>query len=515
MILVPPQMIPEIDRYACEVLGIPTLTLMDRAGGAVADAVRTYVPKGSSVSVFAGKGNNGGDGYAAALKLMSDYTVTVYDVFSAGQRSEEGKHFLYGYTAAGGTVLPLTFDEKQLQDIRSSQCVVDAVFGTGYTGALPDVAIKLADVIMSMDDAVKIAIDVPLGIDSALGTLVLPQTYIATATVILGFVKTGLVSYPARKYLGNLIYDNLGLQNESVSKCFAIKDYCVDGELALQLLPKRAIDSHKGTFGKLLMITGSSTYQGAAHLTLEAALRSGVGYVTYLGEKELCDSLVLKFPEVIYKPCCVSNLTESELDALSQSYSAILIGSGLGQSKPDELYRILEQLLKTDGSPIVLDADAINVLAKDTRRSSDLIASSPRKIILTPHPLEFSRLTDIPIQHINGNRLALARTFASEKKCTLVLKGAGTIVCDGQSTYVNSSGSSALAKAGSGDVLAGHLAALVALGIDPTRASALAVYLHGAAADSLAEEMSEFGVTPSDLPAEIARQITKLEKNRK
>ena len=507
-------MISEIDRYASEKLGIPTLTLMDRAGGAVASAVKKYVSVGSKVAVFAGKGNNGGDGYAAALKLMDDYNVTVYDVFDGGQRSDEGKHFLCEYSSHGGVIEALTFSEKQLDNITSSHCVIDAVFGTGYSGELPEKVCRLIDLICAMDSAFKIAVDVPLGVNADFGTLLLPATYCATATVVLGFIKIGLVSYPARKHLGNLIYDNIGLQNEAVFEHFNFKDYYIDRELASSLLPQRPIDSHKGTFGKLLVITGSSTYPGAAHLTVESALRSGVGYVTYLGEKEMCDSLVTRFPEVLYKPCSIEKITESDIAAFSSDYTAILIGSGIGQAHPQELYRVLEQLIKTDGCPLILDADAINVLAKNPEHSADLIASSPREIILTPHPLEFARLIDLPLHLIKDDRLACAVTFATERCCTVVLKGAGTVVCDGQHTYVNSSGSSALAKAGSGDVLAGHLAALVALGMTPGEASALAVYLHGLAADILAEELSEFGVTPSDLPKEIARQIAELQKKR-
>lgn len=513
MILVPSHMIPKIDRFASQELGISTLTLMDRAGEAVARTVREHVKEGSKVAVFAGKGNNGGDGYAAALKLMSDYRVTVYDVFSQGQRTEEGKYFLREYSSKSGVIEPLTFDENQLNNITSSHCIIDAVFGTGYTGELPEKVCQLIDIICTLDDAVKVAIDVPLGIDADFGTLIIPKTYTATATVVLGFVKTGLVSYPARKHIGKLVYDNLGLQKEDIIERFGIKDYYIDYELAASLVPHRTKDSHKGTYGKLLVITGSSTYPGAAHLTLEAALRSGVGYVTYLGEKEMCDSLLQKYPEALYRPLSLSDITNSDLAEFSRKYTAILIGSGLGGDNSGGLYHILEQLLKNEGCPLVLDADAINTLAKYPEASCNLIANSPREVILTPHPLEFARLVDLPLSLVTDDRLSLAKTFASENSCTLVLKGAGTVVADGTDTYINSSGSSALAKAGSGDVLAGHLAALVALGMSPVRASALAVYLHGAAADSLSKELSEFGVIPSDLPLEIAKQIAKLQNN--
>ena len=511
MLLVHPSLISRIDKYASDSLGIFTHTLMGRAGRAVENAVRECSELGARVSIFAGKGNNGGDGYAAALYLLEDYDVTVYDVFSAGQRSDEGKSFLAEYAASGGRIEPLTFDENQVLDIAKSAVVVDAVFGTGFCGALPEIALKLAKLIGSLDGVCRIAVDVPLGVDAALGAVDFEVVYRADATVVLGFVKTGLVSYPAKEYVGKLIYDNLGLQKDEILRNFTVDSYCIDQEIARELLPQRAENSNKGSFGKLLMLTGSSRYPGAAHLSLEAALRSGVGYVTFMGEKELTDTLLPKLPEAIYRTFSPTNASFDELAeliTLSSSHSAILVGSG--SSRSEGLFRLLECLLETNGAPLILDADAINVLSEHPDTAKRLISHSPRKVVLTPHPLELSRVSGIPTDIIQQNRLAVAKDFAREHSCILVLKGAGTVVTDGEVTYVNSSGSSALAKAGSGDVLAGHLAALVASGIDPLSASALAVYLHGRAADALSEELSDFGVIPSDLPREIARQISKI-----
>jgi NAD(P)H-hydrate epimerase len=175
--------------------------------------------------------------------------------------------------------------------------------------------------------------------------------------------------------------------------------------------------------------------------------------------------------------------------------------------------KILSYIIENYEGILIIDADGINALSKLDKNI--LSKSSCSKIILTPHPLEFSRLSGIPTVEVQSNRLATGKEFAKEHNCILVLKGAGTIVTDGKETYINSSGSSALAKAGSGDVLAGHLAALIASGISPLEASALAVYLHGLAADALAEELSDFGVIPSDLSRELARQIRQLEQSRK
>ncbi len=509
MILAQPSLISKIDKFAADSLGIPARTLMERAGRAVAEAVRSYVKRGSRISIFSGKGNNGGDGYAAAFDLMTDYDVCVYDVFASGQRTDEGKHFLSAYSAAGGSIDPLTFDGAQMDFITSSDCLVDAVFGTGFSGEMPDEAARLAEVFSSQSASIIIAVDVPLGVNAADGSVREDASYHATATVSLGFIKHGLVSYPAREYVGRLIHDNIGLHNEQIISEFDLSDHYIDYELASALIPNRAENSSKGSFGRALVITGSSEYPGAAHLSLEAALRGGVGLVTYLGEGSLCDSLSMKHPEAIYKRTApIRDLTDGDCDGIAQlsaSHGCTLIGSG--SSRSAGLRALLCRLLADDGSPIILDADAVNVLSEDSEEGRSLIARSPRTVILTPHPLELSRISGIPTDDVQAGRLSVAKSFALENKCILVLKGAGTLITDGVTVYINSSGSSALAKAGSGDVLAGLIASLVAGGLDPLRASALAVYFHGLAGDVLEQGLSPFGVTPSDLPREIGRQL--------
>ena len=510
MLLFEPSMISKIDSYAINTLGIPAHTLMHRAAEAVAEAVRSFTPSGAKVRIFAGKGNNGGDGYAAALLLMNDYDVKVYDVFGAGQRSDEGRYYLASYKFCDGAYETLTLNADTLADIRDSACIVDAVFGTGFVGEQPKQTVELANIFASLNDVITIAIDVPLGVNASDGTVDKSASYHASATVCLGFVKPGLISYPAKEYVGKLIYCDIGLDSASSLSVFNSNSYYIDYDLASSLIPSRRQNSSKGTFGKLLMITGSGDFPGAGHLSLEAALRSGVGYVTYLGEKCMCDSLVQKLPEAIFKPCDISNITPNSLENIVEiavKSSATLIGSG----RPvDTGLRILtERLLAEEGSPIVLDAGAISVLTSENNLTVPSVKNARRRVILTPHPLELARLLSLPLESVLEHRLSVARDFARENDCILVLKGAATVVTDGTTTYINSSGSSALAKAGSGDVLAGFLAGVIASGVDPLSASALSVYFHGLAGDKLAAELSELGVIPSDLPREIAKQIAK------
>lgn len=285
-------------------------------------------------------------------------------------------------------------------------------------------------------------------------------------------------------------------------------------EWAKATLPKRKLDANKGNYGRLFAYVGSDMYMGAAHLALEAALRGGVGYVEAAASGELKKTLLLKFPEIIYKEFkSAESLSFSEMKKLVEEQrrsTAVLIGCG--SSKSNALFEIISMLLSEDGGALVLDADAINSMADNRDRSLELLKNAKRKVVLTPHPLEFSRISGIDVAYINENRENTAIAFAKEYGCTLLLKGNRTVITDGSTTYINTSGSSALAKAGSGDTLAGLISSLSATTVLPLiETAALGAYVHGRAGDRLAKEFSEYGVTPSDIPAEMARALAEIE----
>ena len=512
MLLARSSLISQIDNYSETELGISVIELMDRAGRAVAFEVRKRVVCGSRVVILAGKGNNGGDGYSAAIHLMDDYNVTVYDVFSQGQKNATGQFYLNKFTELGGEVIPLTLDGETKDKIRSADCIVDAIFGTGFRGELPEIITPLAAVVSSSVGAIKIAIDVPMGVNADNGSVILSSATAMQLTVALSFIKPGLVSFPAKSYVGEIVYNDLGLPLDKLVRKFDFKYILTDKNVSRELLPHREENTNKGSFGKLFVITGSQTFKGAAYLSCEAALRGGVGYVYYNGNQALCNELLAKYPEIIYKSNDnLENLSEEEAEILvkeADKCSAILVGSGCTTS--GGLLTLVRKLLSTEGSPVIIDADAINVLSDLDGAGVVHIKEAKRKVILTPHPLEFARLSGNAVSFVQLNRIDAARKFAAENKCILALKGAATVVTDGDTVYVNSTGSSALAKAGSGDVLAGFLSSMIASGADVLNATALSVYIHGAAADALAKEYSAFGITPSDLPLEMAKQLAML-----
>ena len=243
------ELITEIDSYAQNVLGISVMTLMERSGDAVASVIRHRVAPGGKVVILAGKGNNGGDGYASAIKLMPDYDVKVIDVFGEGQRSEEGKHFLGEYLRLGGKLENLDLTEEKKHEIRTSNCIVDAIFGTGFRGEIPEIVKELSVVISESLGAEKIAIDVPIGVDADDGSVEL-CAFSATATVELCFIKPGIVSYPARSFVGEIIFDDLGLPRDVIRAHFEdrLRYDLTDSKWAAETLPVREANSNKGSF---------------------------------------------------------------------------------------------------------------------------------------------------------------------------------------------------------------------------------------------------------------------------
>lgn len=507
-------MVSKVDAYCRDVLGIPTSVLMKKSGDAVAEVIRERAPKNKHVVILAGKGNNGGDGYAAAAEIVSDYDVVVYDVFSAGQKTDEGREFLALYKERGGKIINFEPTAEILSHIKSAGCIVDAIFGTGFQGEMPEQLRPLAVAIREAVEAQKIAIDVPLGINADNGS-VSDFAISVGATVELSFIKPGIISYPARSFVGRVIHDDLGLPRKTITGAFEFNYHMVDSEWVGNHFKLRENNSNKGSFGKLLVITGSEKYRGAAHLSVDAALRGGVGLVTYLGTSSLVSELSQKYPEAIYKTvdsiATADGNKIAEILEASARHSVTLVGSG--SDNTDGLLDLTLALLDSEGGTVILDADAINALASMGEEGPRAIKKAKRKVVLTPHPLEFARLCGMNVAAVQQHRLEAAVKFAKENRCVLVLKGAGTIITDGDEVYINAVGCSALAKAGSGDVLAGYMAAMIAQNTDEIlHAAALSVYFHSLAGESLADEFSSYGVTPSDLSREIARHMAKTEK---
>lgn len=261
-------------------------------------------------------------------------------------------------------------------------------------------------------------------------------------------------------------------------------------------LPRRTAESNKGTYGRVLLLCGSGDMRGAAALATLGALRLGAGLVTLASSREVIDALSSSIYEALW-------LDRSTPDILERSDKMQSIGIGCGMGQTAETKQLVTALLDREGAPLVIDADGINVL----RGRAYLLKEAKREVILTPHPLEFSRLCGLSVEAIQSDREGVAAAFAKEYGVTLLLKGHRTVITDGEQTFINPTGSSALAKGGSGDVLCGMLCALLAQGCTPLDAAVIAAYLHGEAGEKLAEVYSEYGVLASDLPAAAAKLL--------
>lgn len=504
MKLVRPESIPNIDAEWIQSAGVTEEALIRMAGKAVADAVCALPVKGD-VLILAGGGNNGADGYAAALALHEKgIFARVVDVFGKGQRSEGGRAVFAEYRARIGEPHTAAY----LKEDSEAPILVEAIMGSGAVGCLSAEA-RRAVLWLSRQKGHKIAVDVPIGIDADYGEIG-DAAYVADVTVSLSLPKRGILSYPAREYCGQIVFADLDINSIAYEAYFAGET--VEAAFVKAQLPKRVRNGHKGSYGRLQIFGGSRRYRGAAHLASQGALRMGVGLLTLTTEQAVIETVCRRLPEVLFdeaSPISAWSVEEMMRQcAESDTASAILVGPGVGVS--EALYRFLCHLSAREGTPLLLDADALGAIAAFAPDVDAFFASARRPIALTPHPLEFGRLIGKTAKDVQEHRMRLCTEYAKKWGVSLLLKGAGTLISDGDALFINTTGSSALSKGGSGDVLAGAVGAFLAMGVDVTAALAMGAYLHGAAGDSLAGELSEYGVLPSELPKQMAKEIKKI-----
>ncbi len=300
---------------------------------------------------------------------------------------------------------------------------------------------------------------------------------------------------------------NIKKENGSESLPFS---YIEEKEI-ISLLPKRAQNSHKGSYGKALLLCGSEKYRGAAMLSLESALRTGVGIAYLCSEASVVRDACVRLPEGIYRETSpISKLKLSEISDLTMEANAILIGCGCTVS--ELIGELIMHLLEKDGAPLVIDADGINSLSLFGKEALFALKKSKRQVVLTPHPAEMGRLCSLTTEEIQRDRLKVASDFARENNVTLILKGNRTVIADASSVKIDELGGPELSKGGSGDVLAGAVCSFLAQKMTPLSASCVSVYLHSKAAKTLSREFSEYGVCPSELPRQMAREIMLIQE---
>jgi len=501
----------ELDRRAIEEWKIPSLDLMERAAAEVAQAVLDRLPDRPSkcrAAVFCGAGNNGGDGIGAArLLFLTGLRVRVflvgdYDRLTPDAMAEAGR------LSECGVELEAFDPEDQSQAAwaRGSQAIVDAIFGVGLSrDVAPDSRFAAAiDLINQCKKGFVVAADIASGVEADTGRI-LGRAVRADRTVTFTLKKIGQAAGDGVLFSGEVTVHDIGIPAALVREAVCPAQ-TVEADFARFALPPRKPDGHKGDFGKLLIVGGSVGFTGAPYLTALAAVRSGCGLV-YLGTPESIWEIetvrcVSSMPFPL--PDKGGKLSRKALPALLEKLEgcdALAIGPGLGRS--EDTAKLVREVLRQTEKPVALDADGINALEGhidilDLRRG--------RVTILTPHDGEFAR-----IGTLTGDRVGTARAFARDHGCILVLKGHRTVTASPEgNVLVNTTGNSGLAKGGSGDVLTGLIASLLAQGAAPVPAAAAGVWLHGRAGDLAAAELSEYCVTPEDVAAAFPRVFSEL-----
>ena len=513
----------QIDQDTIEGIGIPGIVLMETAGSAIVRAIEQHYPTCQRIGIFAGKGNNGGDGIVIARQLayigrdVLLFLVSPEDSFTGeahtnlqiakrlGLRIEE----ILTDAALGSDF----FAERStsLTHIASCELLVDAIFGTGLRGAVHNPIATVINAINRLPTPI-LSVDLPSGLDADTGHP-LGVCVQADRTVTIGLPKRGLLMHPGAELVGKLEVVDIGFP-EQVVNAQDIQVNWTSAAQASQWMPPRPAFSHKGSYGRVLVVAGSTGMTGAAALASEAALRAGAGLVTLATPKHLNPILEGLLPEVMTLPLpetdvgsLAASATSPILEFAEKTKSILAIGPGLSQHP--ETVSLVHQLIRENREQridlrMVIDADGLNALAQDRETLSRLNSEA----VLTPHPGEMARLTNTAVPTLEADRIETAQQFASEQGVTLVFKGAPTVTSDPNGNlWINSTGNPGMATGGMGDVLTGVIAGLMAQGIPSESAAALGVYLHGLSGDIAAERFGRHGLIASDVLKTVPEAI--------
>lgn len=491
-----------LDREAMDRFAIPGLILMENAGLQVVRYIESLRsgPRRGRVIICCGRGNNGGDGFVIARHLARlGYHPAVLAMGPlCAYRGDAAVNYEI-LLKQGYPVYPVTESNHQamLKELGEEDIIVDALLGTGLKN---DVSGLFAGLIGAINEsrAPVIAVDIPSGVCADSGKI-MGTAVKAQHTVTFALPKRGLLLYPGAACAGRVVAADIGIPAQ-LSADPAIRENLITGSYVQARLPLRPPQSHKGTYGRLLLLAGALGMSGAAVLAAEAALRGGAGLV-YLGAApELRAVLEAKVKEVIVRE--LPGDGKGNLDAgafpriREEARFCQAMAAGPGMDPGLAAVALLQQILEELNLPLVIDAGGLTALA----RKPSLLSGKKPPLVLTPHPGEMSQLLGMAVGEVQGSRWELAARQAQQWGCVIVLKGAHTAV--GLPTgelYVNPTGNAALATAGSGDLLTGLITALLAQGLPAEDAAIAGVYLHGLAADLLAAERGPRGNTAGDI----------------
>lgn len=473
-----------IDAYTMDKIGIPSAVLMERAALSVVEEIeRLNVSRGRILIVVEG-GNNGGDGLAVGRILLErGYKVDIYYI-GGFEKVSQGFQQQWSILHHMGVRFRKTIPNKEYA------VIVDGIFGVGLSREVQGVQKKAIEAMNHMD-AIKVAIDIPSGIDATTGE-VLGTAFYADYTVTFGLKKLGMFFLDGIDACGTVICKPIGFPAQAVAHVKPMI-YAYDNS-DLDKLPKRVNNSNKGTYGRVAVIAGSKNMSGAAFLCSKAAYSTGAGLVKIYTHESNRTILQSQLPEAVMMTYDDYEGALACIEDALQWATVIVVGPGLGVDTVSE--RMLYELLMNAEVPMVVDADALNILSNNI----ELLRTSSVQIIMTPHMKEMSRLIQRPVEEIAKNRFVIAREFAKKMQVTLVLKDAKSIATNGgQQTYMNLAGNNGMSTGGSGDVLAGIIAGMLAGGLTLADAARMGTYVHCRAGDLAAEQKGNYAMLASDI----------------
>ncbi len=489
----------KVDEISIHKYGIPSIVLMERAALAVADAVERYASHSAKqvrILVVCGNGNNGADGIAAARILFQrGFDVSLYLMKKSGTQEFDTQ-----LAIAGKLKLPVC----SKADFAEYTIIVDALFGIGLSRPVEGTYAKAVQNI-NRSSAWKLSVDVPSGIDASSGKI-LGCAVKAHKTVTFGYAKTGLLFYPGADFAGKIKVCDAGFV-DAAADSIKNKAFVYDkGDLAR--LPQRKKDSHKGTYGKILVIAGSENMCGAALLAGLSAYRSGAGLVKIFTHSNNRNAINKNVPEALLETYDSGEIT-SKLEKSMEWATFIIMGPGLSTGR--DAQKIAEYVFANRKVPLLADADALNILAQNRTIRQSFLNNANAECIITPHLAEMARLCDETVMDVKQDIAGTALRMAKKLGAICVLKDVRTIVCTPSSKeyYINTSGCDGMATGGSGDVLTGVIAGLAANGMPAYEAACMGVYLHGLGGEAAQKKFGGYGMKAGDIIEGVVHVMNK------
>ncbi|MBQ1552160.1 MAG: NAD(P)H-hydrate dehydratase [Clostridia bacterium] len=485
--------------------GLSYESMMRTAGNNLAAIIKADHPAGGNTVVVCGKGKNGGDGIIAANKLSLDPRFKVSVILAFGEPTEELSRKMFGEIDRSVTDV---IDFSQSPDecyalIAGADLIVDAIFGIGFAGSVSD-AIRPVFEAINASKAKRISVDIPSGLIASVPAV--PELFVhADSTVTMLCAKPAVALLPSRDCCGKITVAGIGFTPPETSFGYEV----TDREYVRSLFKPRAKDSNKGSYGRVAAFCGSAKMPGAAVLAAKAAVETGCGLYKAIFPKSAYKSIASQLTEPILMPFTNGRFMQflskmgfdgaaGQLSGYLKGASVFLAGCGIGRT--EDTVGSLKDLLSQAKCPVVLDADALNIAAKDT----SMIKNLGVPLLITPHPGEMSRLTHKSIAEIQSDRIGTALEAAKKFGCAVLLKGCDTVICSPAGRVViNPTGNPGMARGGSGDILSGIIASFIAQGLDVFDAAVAGAYIHGLAGDIAADKYTQFCSTPLRLIEEL------------